>query len=107
MTDPAPLTATERKRLCRWQRRMLIFYGVAMVLLACAGALMLFFGELAWVRRGALALVIVLVIAATFVQFRERCPRCGHRLGSQGRLFLPEQCRGCGVVLLPPQETLC
>ena len=103
MREPAPLTASERDRLRRWQRRMFVFYGIAMMLLAGAGALMLRFGELAWVRRGALALVIVLVVAATFVQFAERCPRCGHRVGSQGRLFLPEQCRGCGVVFLPPE----
>jgi len=97
MTEPAPLTAGERNRLWRWQRQMLLFYGVAIALLTLAGALMLLFGELAWVRRAALILLLVLIAAATFVQFRERCPRCGRRLGSQGRLFLPVQCPGCGV----------
>jgi hypothetical protein len=76
---------------------MLFFYGIAIALLALAGALMLLFGELAWVRRAALILLLALIAAATFVQFRERCPRCGQRLGWHGRLFLPAQCPGCGV----------
>jgi hypothetical protein len=98
MTDPRPLSRDELTRIWRWQSQMFIFHGVAMVLLALAGVLILFFGDLAWVRRAALAAVLSLVVAATFVQFRERCPRCGLRLGSQGRLFLPEQCRRCSVV---------
>ena len=97
MTVPAPLTPAERKRIWRWQHRMLLFYGIAIALLALAGALMLRFDELTWVRRAALALLLVLIVAATFVQFRERCPRCGRRLGSQGHLFLPAQCPSCGV----------
>jgi len=97
MTKPAPLTATERGRLWQWQQRMLVFYGIAIALLALAGALMLLYGELAWVRRAALALLLALIAAATLVQFRERCPRCGRRLGWYGRLYLPAQCPGCGV----------
>ncbi|HEX2334869.1 MAG TPA: hypothetical protein VHI72_00195 [Hyphomicrobiaceae bacterium] len=102
MTDPRPLTGDEATRIWRWQRQMFMFYGIAMVLLALAGGLVLFFGDLAWVRRAALAAVLILVVAATFVQFRERCPRCGLRLGSQSRLFLPEQCRRCSVVFARP-----
>jgi hypothetical protein len=97
MIEPAPLNPVEHNRLWRWQRRMLFFYGIAIALLALAGALMLLFGELAWVRRAALALLLALIAAATFVQFRERCPRCRRRLGWHGRLFLPAQCPGCGV----------
>jgi hypothetical protein len=97
MIEPAPLTTGEHNRLWCWQRRMLFFYGIAIALLALAGALMLLFGELAWVRRAALALLLALIAAATFVQFRERCPRCRRRLGWHGRLFLPAQCPGCGV----------
>jgi hypothetical protein len=97
MTELAPLTTGEHNRLWRWQRRMLFFYGIAIALLALAGALMLLFGELAWVRRAALALLLALIAAATIVQFRERCPRCRRRLGWHGRLFLPAQCPGCGV----------
>jgi hypothetical protein len=102
MTDPVPLTPSELARIWRWQGRMFTFYGIAIALVALAGALMLMFGDLAWVRRAAVALLLGLLVAATMVQFRERCPRCGLRLGSHGRLFLPEQCRGCGVVFERP-----
>jgi len=102
MTDPVPLSPSELARIWRWQGRMFTFYGIAIALVALAGALMLMFGDLAWVRRAAVALLLGLLVAATMVQFRERCPRCGQRLGSHGRLFLPEQCRGCGVVFERP-----
>ena len=88
MTDPRPLTRDEATRIWRWQRQMFLFYGIAMVLLALAGVLMLFFGDLAWVRRAALAAVLSLVVAATFVQFRERCPRCGLRLDDNLGIFV-------------------
>jgi hypothetical protein len=102
MTDPVPLTPSELARIWRWQGRMFAFYGIAIALLALAGVSMLTFGNLAWVRRAAVALLLGLLVAATMAQFRERCPRCGLRLGSHGRLFLPEQCRGCGVVFERP-----
>ena len=91
----------ELARLWGWQRRMFAFYGVAIALLGAAVALMLAFGALVWVRRTALGVLILLVVVATAVQFRERCPRCGLRLGAHGRLFLPEQCRGCKVAFHP------
>ena len=74
MTDPVPLTASERARIWRWQRRMFVFYGIAIALLALAGAAMLMFGDLAWVRRAALAVLVVLLAAATIVQFRCAIP---------------------------------
>jgi hypothetical protein len=102
MTDPVPLTPSELARIWRWQGRMFAFYGIAIALLALAGVPMLTLGTLAWVRRAAVALLLGLLVAATMVQLRERCPRCGLRLGSHGRVFLPEQCRGCGVVFERP-----
>jgi len=104
MSNPLPLTPGERARIWRWQRRMFLFYGVAIALLGLGAAAMALVGDLAWVRRTALALLLVLLVAASLVQFRERCPRCGLRLGSHGRLFLPEQCRGCGVLFERPER---
>jgi hypothetical protein len=80
---------------------MFVFYGIAIALLAAAGAAMFGFGELAWVRRAALGVLAAIVALATAVQFSERCPRCGLRLGAHGGLLLPEQCRGCGVAFHP------
>jgi hypothetical protein len=83
---------------------MFVFNGIAIALLAVAVGLMLAFVDLVWVRRAALGVLILLVVLASAVQFRERCPRCGMRLGAHGRLFLPEQCRGCGVAFHPSPD---
>jgi hypothetical protein len=80
---------------------MFVFYGMAIALLGVAAGLMLALGDLVWVRRAALGVLMLLVVLATAVQFRERCPRCRMRLGAHGRLFVPEQCRGCGVAFRP------
>jgi hypothetical protein len=97
MTDPAPLRPVEIDRIRHWQRAMLIYYGAAMTALVLVGGLTLMYMDVAWLRRSALGLVLMLVAGATLVQFRARCPRCGLRLGAQARLFLPDKCRRCGV----------
>ena len=94
---PAPLTRPELERLWRWERWMIRYYAMAMVVIAIAAALAITYGDIPWARRSVLALVLALVLAATVVQFRERCPRCGSRLGTQSRLLLPDRCRTCGV----------
>jgi hypothetical protein len=78
---------------------MFVFYGIAIALLGVAVGLMAL-GDLVWVRRAALG-VLMPGVLATAVQFRQRCPRCRMRLGAHGRLFLPKQCRGCGVAFHP------
>jgi hypothetical protein len=83
---------------------MVRYYAMAMTTIAIAAALAVTYGETAWMRRSALGLVLVLVLAAAVVQFRERCPRCGSRLGTQSRLLLPDKCRKCGVVFERPPK---
>jgi len=94
---PAPLTRPELERLWRWERGMIRYYAMAMTAIAIAAALAVAYGDIPWARRSMLALVLALVLTATVVQFRERCPRCGSRLGTQSRLLLPDKCRTCGV----------
>jgi len=55
-----------------------------------------------WVRRFVIAVVLALVLFAAYLQFREKCPRCGSRLGRQSRLILPDTCRRCGVAYPRP-----
>ena len=94
---PEPLTGIELERIWRWERQMIAFYASAITLIAIAMAAAVTFGDVVWLRRSLLGLVLALVAAGSFVQFREKCPRCGRRLGSQSRLLLPVRCRGCRV----------
>ena len=94
---PAPLTRPELEGLRRWERSMIRYYAMAMTAVAIMAALAVAYGDVPWARRSVLGLVLVLVLAATIVQFRQRCPRCGARLGTQTRLMLPDKCRKCGV----------
>ena len=80
---------------------MFIFYGFAMALLAFAGALMVLFGELASVRRVALACCSS---SSSPPQACNLGSAARAAAGIAGRLLLPEQCRGCGVAFLPPDR---
>jgi hypothetical protein len=98
MTRPPPLTRAEMERLWRWERGMRRFYIAAMVILAVAGMLAVTYSDEVYLRRGVLALVAALVIAASILQLRERCPRCGARLSFKSSLTLPARCGKCGAV---------
>jgi hypothetical protein len=95
--EPEPLTRPELGRIWRWERHMIAFYAGAITLLALAMGAVVMFAEIVWLRRALLVMVLALVAAGSYVQFRERCPRCGRRLGTQSRLLLPTRCRGCRV----------
>lgn len=99
-----PLTPDELQRLWRWERHMTRFHAVAMTaLVLCAGAALLW-SDIAWVRRSLLALVLLLVAAATVLQLRERCPRCHSRLRTKSLLRLPDRCNICGIAFDRPPE---
>lgn len=76
---------------------MILFHAFAMAfMLAIIVAASRFGGaDLAWPLT--LIGVPVLLAAGAAVQFRTQCPRCGHRIGRQARMFLPEACKSCGV----------
>ncbi len=44
-----------------------------------------------------LAGIALIVISGVAVHLRQRCPRCGYRIGLQTRFLLPASCRSCGV----------
>lgn len=97
MQTPEPLSRNELQRLWRWERDMARFHAVAMGMFLLAAAAVYFWGDVAWVRRLLLGLVVLLVGAATVLQLRERCPRCGSRLRTKSLLRLPARCHMCGV----------
>jgi len=81
---------------------MIRTYAMAMTVIALGVGVVVAYGEHPLVRFLVLATVLGLVLLATIVQFREKCPRCGTRLGRQSRLILPDQCRTCGVEFARP-----
>jgi len=44
-------------------------------------------------------LLLSFVAVAGFVQFGQKCPACGYRLGFQSRMVVPERCKKCHVRL--------
>jgi hypothetical protein len=101
---PEPLSRDELQRLWRWERHMTRFHAAAMTLLALCAAAAFVWSDIAWVRRSLLAIVVLLVAAATMLQLREKCPRCGTRLRTKSLLRLPERCNMCGVPFERPPE---
>jgi hypothetical protein len=101
---PEPLTQDEQQRLWRWEHQMVRFHAVAISILVLCAAAAYFYSDVAWVRRSVLGLVVVLVVAATVLQVREKCPRCGARLRTKTMLRLPAKCQFCGVAYDRPPE---
>ncbi len=102
MRAPEPLSHDELQRLWRWERHMTRFHALAMALLVLCAAAAYFWSDIAWVRRSLLGLVLLLVGAATVLQLREKCPRCGSRLRTKSLLRLPARCNICGVAFERP-----
>jgi hypothetical protein len=94
---PKPLDAAELARVHAWQRRMYLFYGVAMILIFAGFYVTTRFQEVTWVRPLLATMILVLMGVGALVQFRERCPRCDFPLGRQSRLVLAAKCKSCGV----------
>ncbi len=97
-----PLDEAERAHVKRWQQWMYGYFGLAMVILLALYSVAQRYGDSPTARWLVLAGVVVLVVAASFVQFSGRCPRCRTHLGRQARLVLPERCRVCGVEFPKP-----
>jgi len=93
------LTRAERDRLRVWQRRMTIGLVITLAFMVSIAIVDLTAGipkALGWP-----ILLVLLVLAASggILQFSEKCPRCGFRIGLQSALVVPDTCRKCGVHL--------
>ncbi len=102
MRNLEPLSRDELERLWRWERHMTRFHAVAMTLLLVCAAATFLWSDIAWLRRLLLAIVLLLVAAATMLQLREKCPRCGARLRTKSLLRLPERCSICKIAFERP-----
>ncbi len=99
---PPALNAEEIAHVLGWQRWMYRYYAFAAVAMLATLAFAQRYGESAASQLAVLVTVVVLVVAASIVQFHGRCPRCQTRLGRQTRLVMPPACRVCGVPFLEP-----
>jgi hypothetical protein len=97
MQQPAPLTRAELEPLWRRERQVSWLQIAAMAGLLLAGVLAQRVGTLAWAAGPLLAGVLVLLVAASVLQVRTRCPRCRTWLRGKLLRILPDRCRGCGV----------
>jgi polyferredoxin len=96
------LTENEFQRLKRWERRMVGLFIAAMIALLAVTLLTLVFRLTGQVLTTIfIALIAIFVIPGFILQFSERCPRCGSRLGFQTRLTLPDKCKRCGTSFKP------
>lgn len=104
--DPrAPLAHEARIGLLRWERRLRSVAALVVATYLVAIALALTADPEPGTgpgleRSGATTIALVLLglfcALGAWVQFSERCPRCGYNLGFQSRLFHLEACERCG-----------
>lgn len=96
-----PLTEPELAALQRWQRRMVVSFLLAMLLMLAGVALDLVVGLSAAVEYGIGGAFLCVAVYGAVLQFSERCPVCRFRIGLQSRLLLPLSCPRCGATFRP------
>ncbi len=91
------ISHADLRKLERWQRHMITaFAGTwAFVLLFIAAELV--FGLSRAVVIAGFVVMLILVAIGAVIQFSQRCPSCGARIGVQSGLLVPDSCRKCGV----------
>ncbi len=91
------ISDADARKLQRWQRRMLTaFVGTwAFVVVFIAGDLVFDLSRAAVIAG--FVVMLTLVAVGAVIQFSERCPSCGARIGVQSGLRIPASCRKCGA----------
>lgn len=102
MQPQEPLSREELEPLWRWERQVTWLQVGAMAFLLLAGVVATRFAGYVWLQHTLLGGFAVLVIAATALQMRQRCPRCRTRLRGKLLSVLPSKCAVCGVAF--PRE---
>jgi hypothetical protein len=93
---PPPLRPHELVRLWRWQRRMFVFYGIAIALLGVAVGLMAL-GDLVWVRRAALGVLMLLAFSPPRFNSASAVPAAGCALARTAGCFCPSSAVAAGL----------
>jgi hypothetical protein len=95
MPQAEPLTQAEVEPLWRRERQVGWLQIAAMAALLLAGVSAQRIGT--WLANALLAGALLLLVAATVLQVRSRCPRCQTRLRGKILRILPDRCPACGV----------
>lgn len=101
-TGKEPLTGAEVRALWYAERRAMRLYAVAVTLLAAALGFVHLASGVVEVRYLVTLAALGLILAAFYLQFSIRCPRCKARLATQTLLLLPDRCKSCGVEIAHP-----
>ena len=89
------LTPEQVTELHAWEKYLGRFYVAGILSILGAMLILLFAGDNTFARRAALVLVVGLIIAATVIQRRVRCPACRARLGFPSKMRFPDFCPSC------------
>lgn len=89
------LTPPQIAELHGWERFLRRFYMGSITALLAAMLVVLYVSENAIARRSILVLALGLVVAATVIQRRVRCPNCHSRLGFPSKMRFPDFCPAC------------
>ena len=95
--QPEPLTQAELEPLWRRERQTSWLQIAAMACFLLAGVIAQRAGTLTYLAHPLLAGAILLLVAASVLQMRTRCPRCRTWLRAKLLRMLPDKCTGCGV----------
>lgn len=93
------LNIDELKQLQLWQKRLITVFAITMAALIFIAGAHLEFGLSRMAASFAFLVIIALAGLGIFIQFSQKCPGCGYRLGFQSRLVIPPNCKKCGVGL--------
>jgi lipopolysaccharide export LptBFGC system permease protein LptF len=93
------LNTKELQELQLWQKRMITLLVIAMVALIVVVGVDLIIGMSRMAASFVFLGLVALAGLGIFIQFSQKCPACGYRLGFQTRLLIPNNCKKCGVGL--------
>ncbi len=95
------ISSAELRQLMRWQRRMIAVMVVTWSFVLLFIAVEVVFDLPRELEISGFAVMLLLVAVGVVIQFSERCPSCGKRIGWQSGVIVPESCGRCGVVFRP------
>lgn len=87
------------EELRQWQRRMIAIFvpSVASLVILVVGEIVL---DLPALLEFAIVLTLVTLVGlGAWLQLKQKCPKCGYRIGFQSGLLTPLTCKRCGVSL--------